>query len=129
MNFPISFIPGRKRLRRKRRVVATAAALMVVQAGAVESSGDLEVMLTFNTSSEDPIGPVSGAVAGKWTARFAAMRYEGYLLSNQSDTTLLLFMSQSAAEVGPDVIGYAGPSDISDSLGRELGPFADFPLS
>ena len=107
----------------------TPAGLMVVAAGAEESSGDLEVTLTFNTSAADPIGDVGGADPAKWTARFAGMRYEGYLLSNQSDTTLLLFMSQSAAEVGPDVIGYAGPSDISDSLGRELGPFADFPLS
>ena len=102
---------------------------MVVAAGAEESSGDLEVTLTFNTSAADPIGDVGGADPAKWTARFAGMRYEGYLLSNQSDTTLLLFMSQLGAEAGDDEMSYAGPGDIGDALGRMLQPFADMPLN
>jgi len=43
--------------------------------------------------------------------------------------TAYLQLSPAGAEAGPDVLNYANaPSDISDSLGRQLAAFDGFPL-
>jgi hypothetical protein len=50
-------------------------------------------------------------------------------LSGPKFEALYLQLSPIGAEAGPDVLSYANaPSDISDSLGRQLAAFAGFPL-
>jgi len=74
-------------------------------------------------------GGASAADPAKWTARYQGEKYVGALVLNARLDALYMQMTPAGAEAGPDVLSYANaPSDISDSLGRQLAAFQGFPL-
>ena len=86
--------------------------------------------LQFDVAGTDVLNDVSAADPAKWTARYQGQKYVGSILTNVVSDTLYLQMTPSGAEAGADVLSYANaPSDVSDSLGRFLAAFSDFPLS
>jgi hypothetical protein len=88
-----------------------------------------EVRLVFNTTAGNPLASVDAADPSKWTCRFDGVAYTGAALLNFSDTTLSILFGFTGAEAGVDVINYANdPSDISDTLGRQLAAFAGLAL-
>jgi hypothetical protein len=94
-----------------------------------ETAGDLECVLVFDTTAEHPLASVAGADPQKWTMRYDGKKWMGILLTNQAYNTLALYMAEQGPEAGPDVISYAaGPSDIGDTLGRQLGAVVDWPI-
>jgi hypothetical protein len=105
-------------------------ALAVVGAEVLPFVGpELEVNVTFNTSGSDPINDPFAADPNKWTARYLGQKYVGSLIAQVDFETLYLQLSPAGAEVGPDVISYSNaPSDVSDSLGRQLAAFEGFAL-
>ena len=133
MSLPTSFIPAKKRVRRRRRVVIAApGALMVVGIpvfGVYEIN--LEMEIQFNVTEAAPLADVSappGADPAKWTARYQGTRYVGSMLQNYEFDKLYLSLAPAGLEAGSDELSYAGPSDISDVLGRELEAFEDMPI-
>ena len=88
----------------------------------------LEVMLGVNTTAAEPLLDTGGADPAKWSARMSGNVFTGISVTTDAFDRLLLFLEQTGSEVGPDQISYAGPSDISDSLGRMLVPFEGLPL-
>ena len=85
--------------------------------------------MTFNTSAAEPIDDPLTADPGKWTARYQGQTYVGSLIAQVDFEMLYLQLSPAGAEAGADVLGYANaPSDIADSLGRQLAAFSGFPL-
>jgi hypothetical protein len=88
-----------------------------------------EVRLVFNTTAEAPLASVDAADPTKWTCRFDGVSYGGSALVNFNDTTLSVLFGVIGPQAGADVINYANdPSDISDTLGRQLAAFAGFEL-
>ena len=131
MNSPISMIPAKRRVRRKRRQSPAApVALMLVAVEDVSvSAEDLDCTLVFNTTEDAPLASVSGADPAKWVVRYGGNRYEGYELVNAAYDRLTLHTSLAGAEAGEDQVSYsADPSDIEDGLGRELGAIGAFPF-
>ena len=128
------FSPTRKRRRRTRRTAPAAApapvALAVVGVTGLSVLGpEIEMTVVFNTTAEDPLNDPSAADPTKWTARYQGQRYVGSLIAPVDFEALFLLLSPVGAEAGPDILNYANaPSDIADSLGRQLAAFAGFPL-
>jgi hypothetical protein len=123
--------PAPRRRRRRNNADAVAApALAVVGVTAISVIGpELEMNVMFNTTPSDPIGDPSAADPTKWTARYQGERYVGSLIAGGDFDFLYLQLSPTGAEAGPDILNYANaPSDVSDSLGRELAAFSGFPL-
>ena len=90
---------------------------------------NIEIGLLFNTTEEEPLASVAEADPTKWSARWQGNRYRGYSIVNADVDRLLVQMEPVQPEAGADVIGYDNnPSDVADSLGRQLAEFADFPL-
>ena len=90
---------------------------------------ELEVNVTFNTSGSEPIDDPLTADPSKWTARYLGQKYVGSLIAQVDFEILYLQLSPAGAEAGPDAISYSNaPSDIADSLGRQLAAFGGFPL-
>jgi hypothetical protein len=86
------------------------------------------VTCVFNTTAGDPIGEVDSANPAKWTVRYDNQRYAGSSLEKLSFDRVRIGLAIVEPDEGPNVIGYAGPSDISDALGRQLAAFSDLPL-
>src|SRR5687768_10280022 len=134
MNLPPEFIPAKTRVHRKRRAASAAAppaaALSVVAVTGLSVIGpEIEMNVVFNTTAADPLNDPSAADPTKWTARYQGQRYVGSLIGAVDFETAYLQMTPSSAEAGPDVLSYANaPSDIADSLGRQLGAFAGLPI-
>ena len=125
-----TFFPARRRVRRKRRVVvAPIAPLVVTGVVYVNDLGTfLEVQLGVNTTEAQPLLDASGASPAKWSARMNDKLFTGISVTTDGFDRLLLFLEQTGEEAGEDEISYAAPSDIEDSLGRELETFEDLPL-
>ena len=123
----------RRRRRRGKVEAARLAALTLVTVEALSVIGpDLEMNLVFNTggAGTDVLDDVIGADPTKWTARYQGQKYVGSILQNVAPDTLYLQMTPAGAEAGADVLAYSNaPSDVSDSLGRFLAAFSDFPLA
>ena len=134
MKFPLPpIIPARAPRRRSRRrsgIAAPAAALTVQSAAVVELDGDiLRVNVVFDTTAAEPLAGVGAAAPVKWTARYDGLGFGGILITLLTVDTLQITLSSTEAEPGPDVLSYANaPSDIADSLGRQLAAFDGFPL-
>jgi hypothetical protein len=127
------FIPRKPRVHRKRHRVAgdpPPAALAVIGVTAISVIGpELEMNVVFNATPSDPLNDPSAADPTKWTARYQGQKYVGSLIGAVDFETMYLQLTPSGAEAGPDVLSYANaPSDIADSLGRQLAAFAGFPL-
>ena len=89
----------------------------------------LELNVAFNTTAAEPLNDPSGADPAKWTARYQGQKYVGSLIAAVDFETAFLQMTATGAEAGPDVLNYANaPSDISDSLGRQLAAFQGFAI-
>ena len=130
--------PSRRRRRRRRRRNEAAAtppppppaglALVAVEGLAVIGP-ELEMNLQFDVAGTDLLNDVSAADPAKWTARYQGQTYVGSILQNIAPDMLYLQMQPAGAEAGTDVLNYANaPSDVSDSLGRQLAAFAGFAL-
>jgi hypothetical protein len=106
------------------------AALLLVSVDALAVIGpEIEMNLLFDVAPTDTLDDVSGADPTKWTARYQGQTYVGSFLTNVVADTLYLQMTPTGAAAGPDVLNYANaPSDVSDSTGRQLAAFAEFPL-
>ena len=134
MKFPLPpIIPARAPRRRSRRrsgIAAPPAALTVLAAAVVELDGDiLRVNVVFDTTAAEPLAGVGAAAPVKWTARYDGLGFEGILITPLTFDTLQITLSSTEAEPGPDVLSYANaPSDIADSLGRQLASFDGFLL-
>jgi hypothetical protein len=124
------FTPTNKRRRRRKRRASAAqptpAALAVVGVNDVSVIGpELEMNVVFNTTASEPLNDPSAADPTKWTARYQGQKYVGSLIGAVDFETLYLQMTPAGAEAGPDVLSYANaPSDVADSLGRQLAAFA-----
>ena len=124
-------VPPKFRHRRRRSArpeAATTPALAVVgviDVSVIGPGGELEMTVAFNTTASDALNDPSAADPAKWTARYQGQKYVGSLIAAVDFEALYLQLSPTGAEAGPDVLGYANaPSDISDSLGRQLAAFA-----
>jgi hypothetical protein len=86
--------------------------------------------VTFDVTAEQPLAAgVGGADPAKWTVRFDGVRYGAYALSVAAFDTIHLDFIPLESEDGPDVLNYSNaPSDVSDTLGRQLAAFSDRPL-
>ncbi len=90
---------------------------------------DIEMNLLFDVTGSDTLNDVSGADPAKWTARYQGQKYVGAILANAAPDALYLQMTPAGAEAGADVLSYANaPSDVSDSIGRQLAAFSGFPI-
>jgi len=121
--------------RRKRRSVASQssappAGLTVLSAAVVEFDADiLRVDVVFDTTADAPLAGVGAAQPAKWTARYQGLGFAGILVALENFDTLQVTLSATEAEAGADAISYANaPSDVADSLGRQLAAFGGFPL-
>jgi len=130
-----TFIPAPPRRRRKRKSVASSSTPPVgpLEVVAVQNvsfdgtSGACDVVM--NTTAEYPLSDASGADPGKWAARFDDIRYVGSAVETVAYNVLRVTFGSGAPDGGDDVLGYTNaPSDISDSAGRQLGAFEDFPI-
>ena len=130
---PDTFFPAKQRVHRKRRTAATAPPVGPLAVVAVQNvsfdgtSGACDVVM--NTTAEYPLSDASGADPGKWAARFDDIRYVGSAVETVAYNVLRVTFGSGAPDGGDDVLGYTNaPSDISDSAGRQLGAFEDFPI-
>jgi hypothetical protein len=90
-------------------------------------TGAVTVVLDVNAGFA--LNDVSGADPTKWTARFDDVYYAGTAMENVGNARILVSFTQSGIDTGESVMGYANsPSDVSDTQGRQLGQFEDFPL-
>ena len=94
-----------------------------------QDASGLWVVLQFNTTAAEPLGDVSESLGSKWTARWGDTGYEGDGVEGLTFDTLRVHLAELGGDVGDDVINYSNaPSDIGDSLGRQLAAFNDVPL-
>jgi hypothetical protein len=130
-------IPFARRKRRNRdfrprhNPAPPPAALTLLAVDALADIGaEIEMNLLFDVAAGEVLNDVSAADPTKWTARYQGEKYVGAILLNVAPDTLYLQMPPAGAEAGADVLSYANaPSDVSDSLGRFLAAFSDFPLA
>ena len=130
-------IPFARRKRRNRdfrprhNPAPPPAALTLLGVEALADIGaEIEMNLLFDVAAGEVLNDVSAADPTKWTARYQGQTYVGSILINVAPDTLYLQMTPAGAEAGADVLSYANaPSDVSDSLGRFLAAFSDFPLA
>jgi hypothetical protein len=130
LSFPLIYPPRRRGRANIPAASPAPAALALVSVDALSVIGpELEMNLVFNVGGTDAMADVSAADPAKWTARYQGQKYVGAILVNVAPDTLYLQMTPAGAEAGADVLSYANaPSDVSDSLGRFLAAFSDFPL-
>ena len=133
LSFPILFPGRRKRGRRRVVVVPPPAALSVLSAAVVEFDADiLRVNVVFDTTADEPLAGVGGAAPIKWRARYQGLAFEGIAVTLESFDALQITLSLTEPPPlpGPDELSYANaPSDIADTLGRQLGAFQAMPLA
>jgi hypothetical protein len=122
-------------IRRRRRPAFTApppppAALALIAVEGLAVIGpELEMNLQFDVTGTAVLNDVSAADPAKWTARYQGISYVGSILQNVAPDMLYLQMTPAGAQAGADVLDYANaPSDVADSLGRQLAAFSGFPL-
>ena len=126
--------PSRRRRRRRRNEAAAtppppAGLALVAIEGLAIIGPELEMNLQFDVAGTDLLNDVSAADPAKWTARYQGQTFVGSILQNIAPDMLYLQMQPAGAQAGPDVLNYANaPSDVSDSLGRQLAAFVAFPL-
>ena len=118
---------------RRRRAVPVPPpppALSVVAVDGIAVVGaDLEMNVIFDVTPENPLADVSGAEANKWSARYQGTRYAGGIVAGILFDTLFLQLTAVGPESGADELSYANaPSDIADTLGRQLAAFSGFAL-
>ena len=83
----------------------------------------LTFMAVFNTTVEQPL-VVEGLDFEKWNARYQGVHFHGYEAAVAGFDRIYVTVQAGAAEAGADAIVYTNdPSDVSDTLGRELGAF------
>lgn len=82
------------------------------------------------TAAQPLLDPAGAADPLKWTARYNGSLFDGVSLALLSFDTIEVAMTVVGAEAGTDVCAYSNaPSDIGDSLGRQLAAFSAFPLA
>jgi hypothetical protein len=121
--------PRKPRPRRNRRRAAPPAppvGLTVVSVTAEITGGGIEAAAfpVFNTTAENPLADPSGAAPGKWSLRLDNKRWTCVVIELNDFNSLYLGFGPHVAEVGPDQLSYTNaPSDIADTLGRQLAAF------
>src|SRR5687768_6980445 len=123
----------RKRRNRKGQATPAAPPVVPLPLSGVDSPGlieeDLQMWLIFDTTEADPLSSVSGADPGKWSARFDGVRYVGSELTNVTFAWLYLRLTPTGADAGDNELNYeADPSDVFDTLGRQLTAFEGMPI-
>lgn len=111
--------PRRKRIRAAETPVEPLRVVGV--SGVIESGSTLQVTVTLNTTEADPLVFDEPPTPVKWTARYNNKRFAGVLVSSPAYDQLVVGLQYQADETGQNVLAYLNdPSDIADSLGREL---------
>ena len=122
-----------RRYRRRPRLPAAApapAALALVSVSGVSFNGTSgSLTATLNVNPGFALADVSGAMPGKWIARFANVRYIAVALAAAGTDGVQLTFTDLNPEAGPNELVYSNaPSDIADTQGRQLAAFSGFPL-
>jgi hypothetical protein len=129
---PISTIPAKRRVRRTRRQPSSPAAAATLQVIGVEGvfydEPLLSFTLVFNTTAEVPL-VVHELDPAKWSAVYQGNAFTGYLAEVVAFDRITVTVQADAPAAGADSVSYtAAPSDVSDSSGRELAAFSDYPI-
>jgi hypothetical protein len=101
-------------------------ALVVVAATAEQTGGGIEAaaFVTFDTTEANPLGDISGASPAKWSVRIGGMRYAGAVIEMGDFQQIYVGFGSPVVEAGTDELSYTNsPSDIADTLGRQLAAF------
>jgi hypothetical protein len=129
-NIPPSIQLGRPNHRRKRRSVVSTplppTALMVVSATAEVTGGGIEAaaFVTFDCTEANPLADVSGASNAKWSLRLDGQRWTAVIIETMDFQQIYIGFGPHVAEAGADELSYTNaPSDIADTLGRQLAAF------
>ena len=91
----------------------------------VEFVGDDRfITVVVDTTAENPLEDVSGADPGKWSARFGGQVYPAVEMGMVDFDRFEIHFYGPTPQAGADQVSYSNaPSDISDSLGRQLAAF------
>lgn len=88
------------------------------------SEGALSLRCVFNTSEDDWLVNAEFDY-NKWACRYGNVRYVGSGVTLDDFNQISVFFSEEEAESGFDELVYTNdPSDIVDTLGRELAAFS-----
>jgi hypothetical protein len=124
---PIIF---RKRSRRTRppRAAVPAALQVVGVEGVSYDEPVLSFTLVFNTTAEEPL--VADTLdAEKWSGAWQGGGMGGLSADVVAFDRIAITLQGTAGPGGASTVSYAAdPSDVSDTSGRELAAFSDFPL-
>jgi hypothetical protein len=114
------------RRRRPRAVVSAPTTLTVVSATAEQTGGGMEaaVYVVFDCTEENPLGDLSAAAVAKWSVRLSGQRFAGAQIDVVDFQQIYVGFGSPVAEAGVDELSYSNaPSDIADTLGRQLAAF------
>ncbi len=122
--------------RPRRRIKSGAASsspgtsLTVVAVRDVVLDGDsVRMTLVFDTTQAAPLLDVSAAEPAKWNVRYQGIHFMGYSLNRLNYRSIRLTTSEAEASPGANELNYSNaPSDIADTLGRQLAAFTGRPL-
>jgi hypothetical protein len=79
------------------------------------------VTIVFNTTEENPLNDISASDPEKWSMRYLNLRWGTISFTLLAYNLLQLNLYAPGGDDGGNEIRYTNdPSDISDSLGREL---------
>lgn len=125
------FIASKPRRRRKRREIAATSPpppppgpLEVTDVTDINPTpDDMTLTCVFNTTEGQPL--VEGSYdPNKWAGRYGNIRYIGSGVSYVAFDRLEIYLVKEVDEPGANELVYANnPSDIIDTLGRELAAF------
>ena len=94
-----------------------------------EDPTDLLLRVFFNTTEAAPLVEGEGFDAAKWTARRNNLRFNAGNVAWFDFNCIEVALQQVEANEGEDELSYSNaPSDIADTLGRQLAAFEGFPL-
>lgn len=125
-----SFIPAKRRVRRKRRAGLSAGTgpgtLAVLGIENVSpGTGTLAVTVVFDVTEADPLTLDPAPDAAKWIGRYDGKRFVGNGVLMQAYDRLRILMAYDSDEAGMDQVAYLNsPSDIADTIGRQLAAFS-----
>jgi hypothetical protein len=129
---PPEFIPIKRRAHRRRRGASTSPAPATLEVVGVENVFYDEPVLTFtvvfNTTADAPL--VEGVLdPEKWSGVYQGGEMTGLTADYAGFDRILVSLQGAAGAGGASSVSYANdPSDVSDSLGRQLAAFDAFPL-